>query len=544
MTSAISELVAPLSGIPAPVRNVFDYFPKTDDRKFQRRELTSRPATPVDIYQELFVAVQMQRVFADSKTFVDAVPRYAPADILRLYRAFRTRPGFNLRQFVGLYFDVPARQASDYVRSGDASLADHIDQLWPFLSRTATAQGNPSSLLKLPHPYVVPGGRFAELYYWDSYFTMLGLMRSGHLDLVQAMTHNFAYLIETYGYVPNGNRTYYLSRSQPPLFALMVGLCEATGGGPAVKYLSHLRAEHGYWMDGATQLAPGKAHRRVVRLPDGMLLNRYWDDRDTPREEAWYEDVVLASIGKREPSQIYRDLRATAESGWDFSSRWLPDSDAPSTRADTMTTSILPVDLNCFLFALESKISELSALAGETEAAAGFATQAAARHRAIHRWMWYAKEGAYFDVDHVAVRQRRRLTAATVVPLFVGIADAAQAAAVGATVADRLTTVGGLNTTEFESGEQWDRPNGWAPLQWMAIKGFRDCGLHQLADVISNGWLTTVSEIYQRQSKLVEKYSLRQTVLDSSSGGSGGEYPLQDSFGWTNGVTRCLLASR
>src|SRR5690606_8910953 len=121
-------------------------------------------------------------------------------------------------------------------------------------------------------------------------FTMLGLDVSGRRDLLRAMADNFAYLIDTYGHIPNGNRTYYLSRSQPPVFALMTDMFEACGIRNALDYLPQLRKEHAFWMDGADALQPGESHRRCVRLADGTLLNRYWDDRDTPREESYRED--------------------------------------------------------------------------------------------------------------------------------------------------------------------------------------------------------------------------------------------------------------
>lgn len=143
-----------------------------------------------------------------------------------------------------------------------------------------------SSLLALPQSYIVPGGRFSETYYWDSYFTMLGLAESGREDLLKCMADNFARMIENYGHIPNGNRTYYLSRSQPPVFALMVELFEEDGVRGARRYLDHLKMEYAFWMDGAESLIPNQAYRHVVRMPDGSLLNRYWDDRDTPRDES------------------------------------------------------------------------------------------------------------------------------------------------------------------------------------------------------------------------------------------------------------------
>ena len=162
-------------------------------------------------------------------------------------------------------------QDEKVIRPFGQPLKEHIDGLWRVLTREPRKHPPNGSLLPLPSPYVVPGGRFREIYYWDSYFTMLGLAESGRHDLLRAMADNFAWLIEHYGHVPNGNRSYYLSRSQPPVFALMVGLFEQRGLCAAVKYLPQLRREYAWWMEGTDALRPGEAHRHAVRLEDGNL---------------------------------------------------------------------------------------------------------------------------------------------------------------------------------------------------------------------------------------------------------------------------------
>nr|MBA3625370.1 alpha,alpha-trehalase TreF [Methylibium sp.] len=352
--------------------------------------------TPADRYEELFIAVQSQHLFADSKDFVDCVPLGDPQAILAAYRREHRAAGFDLGTFVRGHFSAPTVKPSEYVAQPGLTLAEHIDALWPVLTRQPRQHPVRSSMLPLPHAYVVPGGRFAELYYWDSYFVMLGLAESGCNDVLHAMTDNFAYLIDTYGHVPNGTRTYYLSRSQPPVFALMAELCEGCGGPPAVGYLPQLRKEHAWWMDGADALRPGEARRRVVRLADGALLNRFWDDRDSPREESWHEDVATAAESERPCADVYRDLRAAAESGWDFSTRWLHEPDDPaqpgSTRlADLRTTAILPVDLNALLFKLETTIARLGAADGDDECADLFGARARERQAAVSRFMWNAE---------------------------------------------------------------------------------------------------------------------------------------------------------
>lgn len=514
------------------------------DPQLRRAHAASTPPpdtlSPADRYQELFVAVQRAGIFSDSKTFVDCAPLGQPQAILEAYRIACHATSFDLQAFVHAYFTPQHHAAKSYVSPPGQLIGQHIEGLWDELTRHPAQHPQDGSLLQLPHPYVVPGGRFVEMYYWDSYFTMLGLVGGTREALLHAMTDNFAYLIDTYGHVPNGTRTYYLSRSQPPVFALMAELCESCNGQGAIRYLPQLRREHAFWMDGASHTLPGHAHRRVVALPDGAVLNRYWDDRDTPREESWREDVATAAGSDRPVRQVYRDLRAAAESGWDFSSRWL-DEAAPATGqpvglSSIRTTSILPVDLNALLHKLECTIAQLSADAGHVDVAETFAGHAERRREAMTRYLWDADAGMFMDYDWERARPRRDLNAAAVVPLFTGTATPAQADALAGALRTQLLAPGGLSTTVLASGEQWDQPNGWAPLQWMAVRGLHDYGHAALAEEIRTRWLKTVQEVYQREGKLVEKYALRVAANAVSTGGGGGEYPLQDGFGWTNGV--------
>lgn len=490
--------------------------------------------TPADRYLELFEHVQAARIFADSKTFPDCAPRLDPLDVLIRYRRMRHRPEFDLRQFVEQHFWLPEAQKQNYVSDPEMSLKEHIDSLWPVLTREPHDHIPWSSLLALPQAYIVPGGRFGETYYWDSYFTMLGLAESGRDDLLRCMADNFAWMIETYGHIPNGNRTYYLSRSQPPVFALMVELFEEDGVRGARRYLDHLRQEYAFWMDGAESLTLNQAYRHAVRMPDGSLLNRYWDDRDTPRDESWREDVETARRSRRPANEVYRDLRAEAASGWDYSSRWLRNTDR---LASIRTTQFIPVDLNALLYKLENTIANISALNGEKDEQARFHAKASARRDAMTRYLWDDEKGCYRDYDWRR-QQPALFSAASIVPLYVELATPDQARRVADAVRTRLLTPGGILATEYDTGEQWDKPNGWAPLQWMAIQGLKRYGHDLLGDEIARRWLKTVNLVYQQRHKLIEKYH----IADSSPHeGGGGEYPLQDGFGWTNGVVRRLI---
>jgi alpha,alpha-trehalase len=494
------------------------------------------PDPPQVLFGDLFVAVQMAAIYADGKTFADATANVAPAEVLAQYQASHPDSPQALKQFTDAHFALPVPAASAPSPPGQVSMLEHIDRLWEPLTHSTTSAPRYGSLLPLPQPYVVPGGRFREIYYWDSYFTMLGLEQSGRQDLVSDMVRDFAYLIDTYGHVPNGTRSYYLSRSQPPFFFEMVGLLSQQDAGSAfARYLPQLRREYAFWMDGAGGLRRGRAYRRVVAMPDGSILNRYWDDRDTPRDESYREDTELARASGRPVRQVLRDIRAAAESGWDFSSRWFADG---HTRASIDTTEIVPIDLNSLLFGLENAIRMGCQRRADADCASEFARRAAARHAAIDRYLWDPSSGCYVDYRWPQRTAVARVSAATLYPLFLTLASQSQAAAVARTVIRELLKAGGIVTTPLDTGQQWDAPNGWAPIQWIAIAGLRQYGQTSLARTIACRWIVNVEAVYRQSGKLVEKYD----VVTTGRSGGGGEYPLQDGFGWTNGVTRKLMA--
>lgn len=493
------------------------------------------PPPPDILLGPLFQDVQNAKLFPDQKTFADAIPNTDPLMILADYRMQKNQRSFDLRHFVEVNFTLP-REGEKYVPPSGQTLRQHIDALWPVLTRTTDKVSRWDSLLPLPKPYVVPGGRFREVYYWDSYFTMLGLAESGRWNNVADMVANFAWEIDAWGHIPNGNRTYYLSRSQPPFFSLMVELLATHDGDSALKqFLPQMEKEHAWWMESADTLSAGQANKRVVKMADGMLLNRYWDERDTPRPESWMEDVNTAkSNPNRSATEIYRDLRAAAASGWDFSSRWMDD---PKKLSTIRTTSIVPVDLNALMFKMEKLIARASKAAGDTAKATKYENLARARQQAMEKYLWNDKEGWYADYDLQTRQPRQQLTAAALFPLFVNAASNDRAAKVAAATESQLLKPGGIATTNVPSGQQWDAPNGWAPLQWVATAGLQNYGQQKMAMEVTWRFLSNVQHTYDREKKLVEKYDITST----GTGGGGGEYPLQDGFGWTNGVTLKML---
>lgn len=492
---------------------------------------TQKVAPPDKIYGELFQDVQLSRIFPDSKTFVDCIPRKDPEEILAAYRAVKNNPAirFSLKLFVEENFIIPQPPLSDY-QSKEKDVVQHINALWTVLKRKSDSVVKGSSLLALPHPYIVPGGRFREVYYWDSYFTMLGLRESGEVETIENMIQNFAYLINQYGHIPNGNRSYYLSRSQPPYFSLMLELL-ATIRGPQVYalYQPALQKEYDYWMD---RTAPTK---HVVKMPDGSTLNRYYDQSGEPRQEAYYEDYTLSQ--KLPPAQreaMNRHLRSCAESGWDFSSRWFRDGKNLST---IQLTNYVPVDLNALLYHLERTLARANNETGDKLKATFYNQLAEKRKRAIRKYCWSAEKGWYTDYDIVTKKLSPELTLAGMHPFFLRIADTAQMAKAAPVVRKLFLKPGGVVTTTKNTGQQWDAPNGWAPLEWVTIMGLENYGEKTLAREVATRWVNLNKKVYAATGKLMEKYD----VVDITKPAGGGEYPSQDGFGWTNGVLLALI---
>jgi alpha,alpha-trehalase len=488
--------------------------------------------TPSQLYGPLFVRVQMAALRPGNDSFVDDIPKASPLVIMQRYRAVDPRSRAALLRFVEDNFTFPVRPRTPPIPA-DRTVEAHIARLWPLLTRAAIVPPAYSSLLYVPKPYVVPGGAFQEFYYWDSYFTMLGLIPDGHMDLARDLVDDFSYLIETYGHIPNGARTFYLSRSQPPVYYLMVGLLDPNPERAWASHLPDLEREYAYWMKGAEGLHPGEAQRNVVEMPDGSILNRYWDDRDTPRDEGYRNDVLTARASGRPPPQVYRDIRAAAESGWDFSSRWFGDGHQMTT---IRTTDIVPVDLNSLLYGMEEAIARGCEAKHALVCEQDFDARAHRRREAMDSYLWDGRAGYFTDYDWRSRKRGDELSAATLYPLFVGLATPRQAAQVAVAVRAQLLKGGGIVTTTIHSGQQWDAPNGWAPLQWIAVRGLARYQDDALAQDIARRWVATVRRVYANTGRIFEKYDVEHALP-----GGGGEYPVQDGFGWTNGVTRGLL---
>lgn len=487
---------------------------------------------------DLFLAMQKQHPYQDAKRLVDLVPVQRLPAVIAEYEAMRKDPSFNVEDFISRHFyQFAPKTPNEFVADTSMTLSRHISVLWHELERQN--KKDQGSLLGLPYPYIVPGGRFLEQFYWDSYFIMLGLAADGRWSTVESIVKNCAYMLKKYGFIPTANRSYFLSRSQPPFFSQMVRLLASHAGKPKTyaTYLPYLLMEYRFWMNGTDKLdeEEHKAYARLVEMPNGSYLNRYYDNLKTPRPESLWADTETAEESPdREPDRLYLHLRAGAESGWDFSSRWF---EKPGDIRTIHTADITPVDLNSLMYLLETTIAEAYRILKHPTLGKRFQKLAERRARAISTYCWSEKHDFFTDYNFHKNQQTNCLSLAAVFPLYAGIATKQQAEAVAVRIKRDFLKKGGLLTTLQDTHEQWDAPNGWAPLHWITIQGLRRYGYHLLANEIKHRWISLTVKVFLEHHKLVEKYNVR----DEKGLGGGGEYPLQDGFGWTNGVLLALL---
>ncbi len=478
---------------------------------------------------DLFKEVQINRVFEDGKTFVDCAAKRPLIDILSDYEENKNKADFDLRAFVNDNFELPIEQNSQFVSDTSKNMVEHINSLWPILQRKSDDYNPLSSLIPLPNSYIVPGGRFREIYYWDSYFTIEGLMEAGQEAMAINMLNNFSFLIDSIGFIPNGNRAYYLGRSQPPFYSLILSRVASEDRDLFIQHLPHLLKEYHFWMKGEESLTQAGSSARVVRLTDGTILNRYWDDFEGPRPESFREDYELVVSNNLDRNTTFKHLRAGAESGWDYSSRWFADAKEMKT---IETTNIIPIDLNALIYHLELKIAQGYNWKGQLDSTAYYLNKAEKRKAAINKYLWDDQAQFYVDYNFVKNKSTGVHSLAAAYALYFKIASKAQAKATIERLLSDFLKQGGFVTTLNNTGQQWDYPNGWAPLQWITVNGLFNYGFHDQGMDALGRWVARNREVYEATGKMVEKYNVVDTTLEAG----GGEYPLQDGFGWSNGI--------
>ena len=394
-------------------------------------------------------------------------------------------------------------------------------------------------LLYLPEPYVVPGGKFNEMYGWDSYWILLGLLADDKVDLARSMVDDFVYQVENYGMVLNANRTYYLTRSQPPVLTRMILAVYGRTHDRAWlrRTLPAIRAYYAYWT-------------RPPHLTPRTGLSRYHDLGHGPAPEviadaahdSYYQHVIdyfkTHTITDYDVSRFYDAKTGTLTDLFYVADRSMRESGFdPSERFGPFNAGVIfmnPVGLNSLLYAMEL---DTAAICHElrTGNPGLWSQRAAARKRAINRYLWDPDRGMYLDYN-VESRTRRDYPFGTMFfPLWAGLASPAQAAKVVAHL-DLLEQPGGVAASNHVSGTQWDKPWGWAPLVWVAAKGLRRYGYGDAADRISINWLSLLLGQYLAHGALFEKYDV---VARKSAVGRNIRYGYHSNevgFGWTNGV--------
>jgi alpha,alpha-trehalase len=407
-------------------------------------------------------------------------------------------------------------------------------------------------LLYLPRPYVVPGGRFNEMYGWDSYFIQVGLLADGETDAARDMVENFLYEIEHYGTILNANRTYYMTRSQPPFLTEMVlGVYEKTGD---KEWLRRTRpAIEKYYQFWTTEphLIPGTGLSRYYDLGDGPAAEVLSDEKDAQgrthydRIREHYRDHPEAAKGDYDVDRYYdrandrlTDLfykgdRSMRESGFD-----------PSNRFGLFNVDIIhyaPVCLNTLLFRMETEAARIEETVGNAAGAAEWRRRAAARHAAVDKYLWDAPSGLYLDYNFETKTRRKYEFATTFYPLWAGLASKAQAARVRANL-KLFEAPGGLLTSTRVTGNQWDAPFGWAPLQMIPADGLRRYGFGADADRVSRKFLELVTKEFEEHGTIKEKYDVQRRESDVEAGIKFGYAANQIGFGWTNAAYLDLLA--
>ncbi|XP_042952834.1 probable trehalase [Carya illinoinensis] len=428
-----------------------------------------------------------------------------------------------------------------------------VHALWKNLSRKVSngvlKRPELYTLLPLPQPVIIPGSRFREVYYWDSYWVIRGLLASKMYETAKGIVTNLVHLIEEYGHVLNGARAYYTNRSQPPLLSAMIHAIYARTGDMQFvkKSLPALVKEHHFWSSGI--------HKVTIQDAQSCnhTLNRYYAKWNKPRPESSTIDKQTASkiSNVSEKQNLYRELASTAESGWDFSTRWMRNHSDLTTLA---TTSILPVDLNAFILRMELDIAFLAKVTGEDSIAMTFSNASQARVKAIKSVLWNSKKGQWLDYwlsDHTcqepqtweASNQNQNVYASNFIPLWIEsfYSDTPLVEkAMKSFQSSGLLHAFGIATSLKNSGEQWDFPNGWPPVQHMIVEGLTRSGSKEarsVAEDIAERWIRTNYAAYKKTGTMHEKYDVEKC----GEFGGGGEYVPQTGFGWSNGVVLAFL---
>lgn len=398
-----------------------------------------------------------------------------------------------------------SKRGSDLKADDVAKAREYIDHYWHKLKRTHPKDDG--ALLGLPKPYLVPAYEeghefdFNELYYWDSFFMVQGMLDEEHQTLVEGILENLTSLQKRFKMIPNASRTYLMGRSQPPFLTTFIfEVYERFGKDNKWLKANIARAEEEYqvvWMGSM------KPHSRQVYRG----LSRYYD------------------------VNYLHDL-AEAESGWDMTPRF-----------NRKALNYLPVDLNALLYKYETDFARAALILGNEEKAMLWSEKAAARKITVDELMWSSTRKMYFDYNYVRERRGTVSSLATYYPMWAGMLNNEQAEELVKNL-KRFEFKGGLATTDQQFNQrvpstlvntmptQWAYPNGWAPLHYVVVEGLRRYGYDDDARRIAMKWLKTNLDWFKKHHVFLEKYN----VVQPNEPPAKGVYPSQTGFGWTNAV--------
>ncbi|KAJ0049237.1 hypothetical protein Pint_14866 [Pistacia integerrima] len=524
------------------------------------QETSLKTFGPKNFDPKMYVDLSLKSNLSTTLDAFDKLPRNATGAISVL----------DLRKFIDDYFegagdDLVYADPPDFVPEPDGFLpkvensqvrawALEVHSLWKNLSRKVSDSvlNRPEfhTLLPLPGPVVIPGSRFKEVYYWDSYWVIRGLMASKMYATAKSIVTNLISFIDTYGHVLSGSRAYYTNRSQPPLLSAMIHeIYKRTGDLELVrKALPALLKEYQFWNTGihsvTIQDSQASSHK----------LSRYYVMWNKPRPESATIDKAFASkiLNDSEKQNFYREVASTTESGWDFSTRWMRNTSDITTLS---TTSILPVDLNVFVLRMELDIAFFAKVVGDNKTAESFLEASQTRKQAINSVFWNEEKGQWLDYwfDNGATleecqawqasNQNHNTYASNYLPVWIDLfnSDTCLVKKVKKSLeSSGLVCAVGIATSLINSGNQWDYPNGWAPLQHMIIEGLLRSGSEEaraMAEDIAVRWIRTNYVAYMKTGAMHEKYNVEKC----GNFGGGGEYIPQTGFGWSNGVVLALL---
>ncbi|KAJ6444856.1 trehalase precursor [Purpureocillium lavendulum] len=598
--------------------------------------------SPIYCHGDILQEIELARPFSDSKHFVDMPARRPLTEIQAAFDKL-PKPLKNdsvLNDFLDTYFadaggelkavpkDQLATDARFLKRINDTVVREFVGKvvdIWPDLTRSYAGSSDggcddcPNSFIPVNRTFVIPGGRFREPYYWDTYWVLEGLVRTrgAFTEIARNAIDNFLDLVERFGFVPNGARIYYLNRSQPPMLAQMVRTYLAHTNDTSIldRALPLLVREHDFWtrnrsVDVEVPAAGGRGGSTKT-----YKLSRFAVDNSVPRPESFREDYnqatnasyhspetgiiypQVAALNDSQRAQLYSDLAAAAETGWDFSSRWLarPDDSARDVYfplRSLNTRNVVPVCLNSILYGNEKAIGDFFALRGNDSARDDWHARAARRSEAMHALMWNETLYSYFDYNVTSSSQHIYVPAdddadaavdkptapegqqvffhvAQFFPFWMGAAprhlrdNPHAVAAAYARVARYLDLrPGGIPATNVRTGQQWDQPNVWPPLMHVLMQGLLNTpatfgrddpshrDLHALALRLAQRYLdSTFCTWYATGGSTSETPKLQGAPADAvgamfekysdastNVAGGGGEYEVVEGFGWTNGV--------